>query len=432
MARNKKVLVGTILLSMSLLSGGINFGFSNGVNTVKAADVKQNSTLAGWNTEKEITKKSGEITYHAYLSEDEKSAWIYLAEVTPKAKAMQFPDTINGVCVTRLGYDSSLRNLEEADEFNQNISGVTVEYAHGVDGWSEKTVNITSVELPKNLQVLEPTALSGLRKVERITIPDGVKKIDAETFYGCKNLKEVKLPKSLASFENYTSFSNCPKLTKVSLSKGNKSFKVQKGLLLNKKGTKLIWAVPAKKKITVPDSVTSIAENALKEGTATSISLGKKVKLIGENAIAGKKIKKVSVSKKNRFLAKQGQCIYEKKSGKLVIAIAKKKSLKISNKVKIISEEASLCGSRNLKTLDIASSVKILRGAWGEFYRAGYTTTSVYFRSKNPPKLTQNNDKNYCYLPIFRDVYVPKASLKKYKKWYKNNDALQFVKLKTF
>ena len=63
---------------------------------------------------------------------------------------------------------------------------------------------------------------------------------------------------------------------------------------------------------------------------------------------------------------------------------------------------------------------------------AGYVTTKVYFRSKNPPKLTQNNDKNYCYLPIFRDVYVPKASLKKYKKWYKKNDALQFVKLKTF
>ena len=72
------------------------------------------------------------------------------------------------------------------------------------------------------------------------------------------------------------------------------------------------------------------------------------------------------------------------------------------------------------------------KGAWGEFYRAGYVTTKVYFRSKNPPKLTQNNDKNYCYLPIFRDVYVPKASLKKYKKWYKKNDALQFARIKTF
>ena len=87
----------------------------------------------------------------------------------------------------------------------------------------------------------------------------------------------------------------------------------------------------------------------------------------------------------------------------------------------------------SVEKLDIGASVKTLQGAWGEFYRAGYvTTTKVYFRSKNPPKLTQNNDKNYCYLPIFRDVYVPKASLKKYKKWYKKNDALQFVKLKTF
>ena len=283
------------------------------------------------------------------------------------------------------------------------------------------------------MTILESTALSGLRKVKSITIPDGVQKISAETFYGCKSLKEVKLPKSLASFDNYTSFSACPKLSKVTLSKENKSFKMQKGLLLNKKGTKLIWAVPAKNKITVPDSVTSIADNALKAGKATSVYLGKKVKMIGKDAIAGKKITKVSIAKKNKSIAKQGQCIYEKKSGKLLIAVAKKNVVKIGNKVKLISEDASLCGSRQLKKLDIGASVKTLQGAWGEFYRAGYvTTTKVYFRSKNPPKLTQNNDKNYCYLPIFRDVYVPKASLNKYKKWYKKNDALQFVKLKTF
>ena len=128
--------------------------------------------------------------------------------------------------------------------------------------------------------------------------------------------------------------------------------------------------------------------------------------MIGKYAIAGKKITKVSIAKKNKSIAKQGQCIYEKKSGKLLIAVAKKNVVKIGNKVKLISEDASLCGSRQLKKLDIGASVKTLQGAWGEFYRAGYvTTTKVYFRSKNPPKLTQNNDKNYCYLPIFRDVY---------------------------
>ena len=52
--------------------------------------------------------------------------------------------------MTRVGYDTALRKLEDADEFNQNISGVTVEYAHGVDGWSEKTINVESVVLPKN------------------------------------------------------------------------------------------------------------------------------------------------------------------------------------------------------------------------------------------------------------------------------------------
>lgn len=434
MVRNKGILAGALLLSASLLSGGLSMGFSNNGQPaiVKAADTKSQSTLTGWNTSKEVTYKGAEATYHAYLSEDGKNAWIYLVETTNKTKSLKFPDTVEGASVTRVGYDTSLQKMEEADEFNKNISGVTAEFAHGVDGWSEKTMNVETVVLPKNLTTLESTALSGFRKVKSITIPDGVKEISAETFYGCKSLKEVKLPKSLAAFDNYTSFSACPKLSKVTLSKANKNFKLQKGLLLNKKGTKLIWAVPAKKKITVPDSVTSIAESALKAGNATSVYLGKKVKTIGKDAIAGKKITKVSISKKNKRMGKQGQCIYEKKSGKLLIAVAKKNVVKIGNKVKLISEDASLCGSRQLKKLDIGASVKTLQGAWGEFYRAGYVTTKVYFRSKNPPKLTQNNDKSYCYLPIFRDVYVPKASLKKYKKWYKKNDALQFVKLKTF
>ena len=103
---------------------------------------------------------------------------------------------------------------------------------------------------------------------------------------------------------------------------------MQKGLLLNKKGTKLIWAVPAKNKITVPDSVTSIADNALKAGKATSVYLGKKVKIIGKDAIAGKKITKVSIAKKNKSIAKQRAVCLREKSGKLLIAIAKKECSK--------------------------------------------------------------------------------------------------------
>ena len=313
MVRNKRILGGALLLSMSLLGGGLSMGFSNNGQPaiVKAADTKSQSTLAGWNTGKEVTYKGSEATYHAYLSEDGKNAWIYLVETTNKTKSLKFPDAVEGASVTRVGYDTALRKLEDADEFNQNISGVTVEYAHGVDGWSEKTINVESVVLPKNLTILESTALSGLRKVKSIIIPDGVQKISAETFYGCKSLKEVKLPKSLASFDNYTSFSACPKLSKVTLSKENKSFKMQKGLLLNKKGTKLIWAVPAKNKITVPDSVTSIADNALKAGKATSVYLGKKVKMIGKDAIAGKKITGMKDKELSEFRRRNIGYIYQ-------------------------------------------------------------------------------------------------------------------------
>ena len=58
MMRNKRILGGALLLSMSLLGGGLNMGFSNNGQPaiVKAADTKSQSTLAGWNTGKEDRK----------------------------------------------------------------------------------------------------------------------------------------------------------------------------------------------------------------------------------------------------------------------------------------------------------------------------------------------------------------------------------------
>ena len=96
MMRNKRILGGALLLSMSLLGGGLNMGFSNNGQPaiVKAADTKSQSTLAGWNTGKEVTYKGSEATYHAYLSEDGKNAWIYLVETTNKTKSLKFPDTV--------------------------------------------------------------------------------------------------------------------------------------------------------------------------------------------------------------------------------------------------------------------------------------------------------------------------------------------------
>ena len=51
MMRNKRILGGALLLSMSLLGGGLNMGFSNNGQPaiVKAADTKSQSALAGWN-----------------------------------------------------------------------------------------------------------------------------------------------------------------------------------------------------------------------------------------------------------------------------------------------------------------------------------------------------------------------------------------------
>lgn len=67
---------------------------------------------------------------------------------------------------------------------------MTVEYAHGVDGWSEKTINVESVVLPKNLTILESTALSGLRKVKSITIRMVCRKLVQKHFMAVRVLRK--------------------------------------------------------------------------------------------------------------------------------------------------------------------------------------------------------------------------------------------------
>ena len=420
MRKSKFLAVFTVVAVVMALFGGIH-GLSQTVSAEE--NVK-------WDNSKAYNVTKQNAAYHAFLSTDKKSAWIYKVDVSKKTKTLSFPEKVEGADVTRIGFNEMAYGDDIEDmEFRQNVFGETIEFAHNCDGYKSRMKNITTVSLPGTLTSLDATALSGLRYVKNIKIPKGVKKINEETFYGCKSLEKIILPESMEYMDTYTAFYNCPKLKTIKLSKQCKKYKVKNGLVLSKNGKKLYFAAPAKKTVKVPDSVETIEEKALYNSQATKLILGKNVKKVQSQALSGKKITKVQIHKKNKVLKRDGQCIYYKKNHSLVLGIVKNKELKISDKVYEISENnTSLCGARTVKKLDISAKVKRLKGNWESFIKEGAKT--VYFRGKKPPELVKNSKDGEYYLPVFKPVYVPKSAYNTYKKWYKKYHCWEYAELK--
>lgn len=78
-------------------------------------------------------------------------------------------------------------------------------------------------------------------------------------------------------------------------------------------------------------------------------------------------MKEIDVDVKHPVYAKEGQCIYEKKTGELIAAIVKKDKILISSKVTVLSKKACMVGMKRdgkLKRIDIPETVKKLVTGW--------------------------------------------------------------------
>lgn len=415
----KKKLTGCIGAFACLLVLGIFMGTTGG----KAAT---------WNTKKTYTVTKGAFKFYAHLSKDKKKSWVYM--VKPKKKKaspakLDFPKKIKKANVIRIGADMSIMGDHDS-EFYKNVFNEWIEHAHKVDGSCRGNRKIKTMLFPSTVTEIDATSFSGMRQLTKVKIPDKVKTLYAETFYGCRKLKEVKLPKNLSTFSPYTCFDDCPKLDKVTLSKKNKTYRIKNDVLLTKDGKTLIWAIPKKKTILVPDTVQVIESGAFYDSHARTIKLGKNVTKLANDSMSGTNIETITVDDANPVYAKDGQCIYRKEDGTLAVAVAKQAELVISNKVKKLTSDATLCGTlsedRELYLLDIPASVVCLGQDWIFTFRVS-TLGKVYYRSPTPPQLEKPSDETSASLPIFCDIYVPKASLSVYQNWYKSIDHFQFV-----
>lgn len=374
------------------------------------------SKAATWDVTKTYTTTNGGFEFSSYLSTDKKESWIYL--VKPKVegaspKSLNFPEQIENVPLTRIGWDDT-NDPEEQAEFPKNIFNQVVESAHSVDGNSTESAGIKTMTIPDTVIIINSGTFAGMSALTKVDIPDSVTELKPLTFYGCKNLKEVKLPKNMLSYQN-SIFYNCKKITKITLSSENSKFKVKNNMLMSKDGKILYWIASGKKKATVPNSVTTI--ESVGSSCVGTIVLGKNVTDLKYGSL--RSVADITISKKNPLYAKDGQCIYRKKDKALLIGIVKDNKLVISEKVKKTVKVTYTCGQK-LKILDIPASVTYMSAEsytndWSSHFM--YAVRKVYFRGKTPP----HTGSEKVGIGASSKVYVPKGSLKRYKNWYKRH-----------
>lgn len=119
--------------------------------------------------------------------------------------------------------------------------------------------SFSEVILPESLIEIGPNAFSNCHYLEKVTIPEGVEKIDDAAFWDCKFICDIHLPKSLKEF-GHRVFSHCISLTNITVDKDNAFFYAD-GSLYDKERKILIRAANVEV-LTLPDSLTEIANDA--------------------------------------------------------------------------------------------------------------------------------------------------------------------------
>lgn len=352
-----------ILIIFSMCSISINAEEQQNVNEKTYKDF---SYIVGKNGCVTITKYSGRSSYVIVPSKIEDKTVVTIGN-----SAFMFGE---------FGKNETLKKVVIPDSVKQIES-----YAF------YRCVSLKEVTFGKNIQTIGTEAFYYCKNLASATLGNKVKKIGELAFAGCKKISSFKIPSKLTQYHyvlantgvkslnfgksvkkisiHYIGNAN-KNLRKIIVSKNNKKYSSKKGILYNKKKTKLLYCPPGlnKTSIRIPKSVKIISSNAFEYNKRLiTIGLPTKLKTVEDGAFAGcKKLKKI-------ILPKKVSEIYE-----YAFAGCKKlKSINIKNKKATIYDNAfsgsgikmfkvtqgvyeGCLGCKQLKKLNISSDLKYI------------------------------------------------------------------------
>ena len=202
-------------------------------------------------TRDDCSECGGEVKYAVeggYLTFDKKTGTV--TDCDSSVTKANIPHTIKGATVTCIG--------------------------NGAFGWCK---SLTGVTIPDSVTSIGGSAFYGCTSLTNVTIPDSVTSIGGSAFGNCKSLTNMTIPDSVTligngaflgctSLTSVTSigngaFASCTSLTGIWVAEGNNDYSSDaSGVLFNKDKITLVQCPGTFREYTIPDSVTSIGEQA--------------------------------------------------------------------------------------------------------------------------------------------------------------------------
>ena len=194
--------------------------------------------------------------------------------------------------VTSIGYDA-FEGCDALTSINVDSDNPSYTSLNGVLFNKEKTELIIypkekegSYTIPNSVTSIGDDAFKDCDGLTSVTIGNGVTSIGNNAFSYCDGLTSVTIGNSVTSI-GYYAFFNCSALTSINVDSDNPSYTSLNGVLFNKEKTELIICPIGKEgSYTIPNSVTSIGDDAFRECDGlTSITIPNSVTSIGDDAI---------------------------------------------------------------------------------------------------------------------------------------------------
>jgi hypothetical protein len=165
--------------------------------------------------------------------------------------------------------------------------------------------SLTSIEIPGSVSDIGTSAFYQNVSLQELTFSDGTINIGKKAFAYC-NLSSVTLPETLVSLGNAAFqgnkklsevyipasvteisdnvFASCPSLSGLTVSEENETYRSEDGMLLNKKGTRLIAWPAADGDVELSEDITTIGSYAFQNTSINSLIIPSSVMKIEEGA----------------------------------------------------------------------------------------------------------------------------------------------------
>ncbi len=163
--------------------------------------------------------------------------------------------------------------------------------------------SMEKITLPNTIKKIGENAFSFCEKLVGINLPANIKYLRYGTFSFCTKLKRIKIPASIQKIQYKAGrkdgcFDACTLLTNIKVDENNKVYSDSNGVLCNKELTEMYVFPLNKKKWEIPNTIKEIPDNFFEGSMLTNITISDSIKTIGNAAFAFcSNLKKITIPK---------------------------------------------------------------------------------------------------------------------------------------